>query len=59
MKFYPYKKWGGGIKSVSHAEGCFEVVLTWELGVLPILMGGCKKFQPFRGGGGTKRFTLF
>ena len=28
---------------------CFEVVLTWELEVLAIMMGGgCKKFPPFK-----------
>ena len=58
MKFYPYKKvffnhaeGGGGTKS-------FEVVLTRELEVLAIVMGGGrKKFPPFKRGG-TKSFTL-
>ena len=37
----------------------FGVVLTQELEVLAILMGGRKRFPPFkRGGGGTKSFTL-
>ena len=35
-------KGGGGTK-------CFEVVLTWELEVLAIVMGGGhKKFPPFK-----------
>ena len=42
MKFYPYKK--GGVKSLSHAEGgaqqVLRVVLTQELEVLAIVMGG-------------------
>ena len=44
VKFYPYKKKGGGGRtSFSHAEGgrgrnSFEVVLTRELEVLAILM---------------------
>ena len=33
----------------------FEVVLIWELEVLAIVMGGCKKFPPFKGGGGPKK----
>ena len=52
VKFYPYKK--GGTNCFSYAEGVggtnsFEVVLTQELEVLAILIGG-------RGGGGTKSF---
>ena len=43
MRFYPYKKDGGG-KGFSRAEGGHnkfrEVVLTQELEVLAILMGG-------------------
>ena len=43
MKFSPYEKGSG--KSFSYAEGGggatnFEVVLTWELKVLAIVMGG-------------------
>ena len=62
-KFYPYEKGGGGRTSFSHAEGgggtnSFEVVLTQELEVLTIVMGGCKKFPPFKRGGGAKGFTL-
>ena len=45
MKFYPYKKGGGGGESLSHAEAgegtkSFEVVFTRKLEVLAILMGG-------------------
>ena len=61
MKFYTYKKRGGG-KRFSHAEGGaqkgFEVVLTRELEVLAIVMGGGRKrFPPFKKGGATS-FTL-
>ena len=53
MKFYPYKRGGGG--SLSHAEGggttSFEVVLTQELEVLAIVIGGTQSFQ---GGGALK-----
>ena len=38
---------GGGHKS-------FEVVLTWELELLAILMGEHKKFPSFKGGGRKK-----
>ena len=31
MKFYPYKKGGGGGKSFSHAEGGAQQVLGWFL----------------------------
>ena len=43
MKFYPYKRRGGGAES-------FEVVLKWELEILAILMGGriAKSFHPLR-----------
>ena len=58
MKFYPYEKGGGG--SFSHAEGggikSFEVVLTRELEVLAIVLGGAKMFPPFKRGGGRKHF---
>ena len=56
MKFYPYKRGGSG-KSFSRAEvggggggtKSFEVVLTWELEVLAIVMGGgCKSFHSLR-----------
>ena len=52
MKFYPYKK--GARKSFSHAEGeggttSFEVIITRELEVLAIVMGGTKSFQPLKG----------
>ena len=55
-------KRGGGRKSFSHAKGgggginSFEVVLTRELEVLAIAMGGggCKKFPPFKRGGGAQ-----
>ena len=41
------------------ATKSFGVVLTQELEVLAILMGGRNKYPPFkRGGGGTKGFTL-
>ena len=37
----------------------FEVVLTWELEVLAIVMGGgAKSFHPLKGGGGAHIFTL-
>ena len=48
----------GGRKSFSHAEGgwgaqtSFEVVLTWELEVLAILMEGTKSVHPLKKGGG-------
>ena len=32
----------------------FEVVLTWELEVLAILMGGPTNFHPLKGGGVAK-----
>ena len=60
MKFYPYKRGGGGVagQSFSHAEGggggttSFEVVLTWELKALAIVKGGGgKKFPPLDYGG--------
>ena len=56
MKFYPYERGGGGRKSFSHAEGgggtqSFEVVLTRELEVLAILIGG--------GGGGARKVSTF
>ena len=58
MKFYPYKKSG---LFVSNAEGeggtSFQVVLTQKLEVLAIVMGGCKKCHPLKGGG-AKRFAL-
>ena len=44
VRFYPYKKRGGGRKSFRHAElgaqQSFEVVLTQEFEVLAILIGG-------------------
>ena len=67
MKFYPYKRGQGDRKSFSHADGGeggvtknVEVVLTQELEVLAIVMGGGQtKFLPMRGGGGgAKSFTL-
>ena len=56
-EFLPLQKGGGGGKSFSHAKGgwrSFEVVLTWELEVLAIVMGilpclegrGAKSFGP-------------
>ena len=47
MKFYPYKKRGGG-RSFSHAEGgggtnSFGVVIMRKLEVLAILKGGAQK----------------
>ena len=43
MKFYPYKR-GAGTRCFSYAEWrrtkSFVIVLTWELDVLAILMGG-------------------
>ena len=56
MKFYPYKKRGGGVRSFSHPEGQntkgFGVVLTWVLEVLTILKrgGNRKRFPPFKRG---------
>ena len=51
-----YKKEGGGRKCFSHAEGgwaqnVFEVILSWELEVLAIVMGGAQKSLPCLGGG--------
>ena len=45
VKLYPYEKGGGDRNSFSHVEGggaqkVFEVVLTREIQVLAILMGG-------------------
>ena len=62
MKFYPYKKagGGGGRKSFSHAEGGaqtgFGVVFTRSLEVLAILYGGAKSFHSLKGGGGHKKY---
>ena len=61
MKFYPYKKRGGG-ESFSHAEGggvtkSFGVVLMQELNVFAIVMegGGAKSIHFLkRGGGGAQ-----
>ena len=54
MKFYPYEK-GAGQKKAKMKGGTtsFEVVLTWELDVLDILMGGGgrKMFPSFKSGG--------
>ena len=60
MKFYPTKR---GRKMFSRAEGgggstkSFEVVLTWELEVLAIVMGGggAKGYHPLKGGGGAQK----
>ena len=35
---YPYKRGGGCRQSFSRAEGGFEIVLTWELEVLAMLI---------------------
>ena len=58
----PIQKGGGGFgKGFSHGEvgdtKGFEVVLTWELEVLTILMGGAKSFHCFKSGG-AKSFIL-
>ena len=45
-------KGGGGVST------SFEVVLTQELEVLAILMGGAKSVHPFKKGGATTMFTL-
>ena len=52
---------GRGAIRFGHAEGgggttSFEVVLTRELEVLAIVIGGCKKFpfHPLKGGGGGR-----
>ena len=54
MKFYPYKKKGGGGVLAILKEGStthFEVVLTWELGVsYSDGGGGAKGFHPLKGG---------
>ena len=58
MKFYPYKKGGGGEK-VGMLKGgtqSFEVVLTRELEVLAIVMGGTTSIHPLKGEGVRKRF---
>ena len=59
MKFYPYKKGGGGDgKSLALLKGGggttgFEVVLISELEFLAIVMrrGSAKSFHPLKGGG--------
>ena len=56
MKFYPYKRGEGGSpkKVLAMLNGgdtkSFEVVLTWELEVLAIVMGGggATSFHPLR-----------
>ena len=56
VKFYPYKRGGGGSlkKVLAMLNGGdtkrFEVVLTWELEVLAIVMGGggATSFHPLR-----------
>ena len=55
MKFYPYKRKGEQIfflavlKGGGGTKSC-EVVLTWELEILAIVIGGGgrKKFRPFK-----------
>ena len=53
-KFCPYKRGGERKKGLAVLKGgggttSFEVVLTWELEVLAIVMvGGHKKFLPFK-----------
>ena len=52
MKFYPYKKGGRAEKVLTMLKGgtnSFEVVLTWELEVLPLVMGCAKSFHPLKG----------
>ena len=47
---------GGAEKVLAMLKGgttSFEVVLTWELEVLAIVMGGTKSFHPLKGGGGA------
>ena len=57
MKFYPYKRKGEQIFVLAVLKGgggsgtkSFEVVLTWELEILAIVIGGGerKKFPPFK-----------
>ena len=53
MKFYPYKRKGEQILFLAVLKGggtkSCEVVLTWELEILTILItGGHKKFPPFK-----------
>ena len=62
VKFYPYTKGGGGQILLAMLKwgggGCtqsFEGVLTWELKVLAIVMGGVKSFHLLKGGGGTQK----
>ena len=57
--FTPAKKRGGGTEKVldmlKGGTTPFDVILTWELEVLAILMGvGAKSFHPLKGG--RKRF---
>ena len=51
MKFYPYEKGGGEVQVMLKGGGgtnSFEVVLTRELEVLAILIGGGGTFPPFK-----------
>ena len=48
MKFYPYKKEGGG-ERLSHAEGGHKRL--WG-SFYSIMKGGCKRFLLFKRGGG-------
>ena len=67
-KVLPLQKGGRGTTSFSHAEGggggdttSFEVVLTRELEVLAVLIGGGgrERFPPFKTWqGGAESFTL-
>ena len=54
MKFYPYKRKGEQVFFLAVLKGggtkSCEVVLTWELEILAIVIGGggLKKFPPFK-----------
>ena len=60
VKFYPYRKEGGGGEMLKGwGTKSFEVVLTQELEVLAIVMGGGrKKFPPSKGGGRKKFYPV-
>ena len=56
MKFYPYERVGGSQEVLAMLKGrhSFEIVLTPELKVLAILMGGAKSFHLLKGWGGRR-----
>ena len=63
MKFYPYRKEGGGEMLKGRGTKSFEVVLTRELEVLAIVIvggggGGAKSFHPQKGGRRKKFYPV-